>query len=213
MSKIQVDSIVNKLDTGAPDFPRGATVTGIITATTFNGNITGNINSTGVSTVTTLNGSSGLVSVGTTFKTKGFVETQNTVSLGGTILTLDASQGTVFTHTTTANIGIVSFSGIRTDTAGSQTFTVLVTQGSTPFSTTVASGIGTQLASIRITPGNVGYTTHIKVGGGSTITLTNTAGALDLLTFIVSYDGSASIANTSFRVVGLAATDFRNAVV
>lgn len=33
MSKIQVDSIVNKNDTGAPDFPKGATVVGIITAT------------------------------------------------------------------------------------------------------------------------------------------------------------------------------------
>ena len=41
MSKIQVDTIVNKDDNGAPSFPRGATVTGVITATTFSGNITG----------------------------------------------------------------------------------------------------------------------------------------------------------------------------
>ena len=41
MSKIQVDTIVNKDDNGAPGFPRGATVTGVITATTFSGNITG----------------------------------------------------------------------------------------------------------------------------------------------------------------------------
>jgi len=41
MSKIQVDEIVNKLDTGSPSFPRGATITGVITATTFSGNITG----------------------------------------------------------------------------------------------------------------------------------------------------------------------------
>mgnify|MGYP003342938920 CR=1 FL=1 len=164
-------------------------------------------------TITTLNSSSGLVSVGTTIKTRGFVETQNTVSIAGTILTLDASQGTVFTHTTSAQIGIVSFTGIRTDTAGTQTFTVLVTQGATPVNTTGATGIGTVLASIRISPGNVGYSTHIKVGGGSSITLTNSAGALDLLTFIVSYDGATSIANTSFKVVGFAATDFRNAIV
>jgi hypothetical protein len=31
MSKIQVDTIVDKDDTGAPDFPFGATVTGITT--------------------------------------------------------------------------------------------------------------------------------------------------------------------------------------
>jgi len=255
MSKIQVDTIVNKDDNGAPSFPSGATVAGVITATTFRGNITGtaatftgnvsiagiltyedvtNVDSVGLVTARSgvkvnaggvditaggLNVTAGVstfsdfVSFGSTIRTKGFAETQSPVSIGGTILTLDASQGTVFTHTTSAQIGIVSFSGIRTDTAGTQTFSVLVTQGATPVNTTGSTGIGTQLASIRIHPGNVGYTTHIKVGGGSSITLTNSAGALDLLTFIVSYDGATSIANTSFTVVGFAATDFRNTIV
>jgi hypothetical protein len=194
---------------------------GVVTATSFVGNVTGTATglsgspniTVGIITGTTLNGTSGLVSVGTTIKVKGFVETQSTVSIAGTILTLDASQGTVFTHTTSAQIGIVSFTGIRTDSAGAQTFSVLVTQGATPRNTTGATGIGTQLASIRITPGNIGYSTHIKVGGGTSITLTNNAGAFDLLTFIVSYDGNPSIGNTSFTVVGFAATDFRNVVV
>ena len=241
MSDLRVTNLRGRTAGDAPSLPDGAVVTGVITATTFSGSatglsgtpnivvgfatatefdITGSTNSlstggltVGVATLTTLNGTSGLVSVGTTFKTKGFVETQNSVAIGGTILTLDASQGTVFTHTTSAQIGIVSFTGIRTDSAGSQTFTVLVTQGATPVNTTGAAGIGTQLASIRITPGNVGYSTHIKVGGGSSITLTNSAGAFDLLTFVVSYNGATSIANTSFTVVGFAATDFRNAIV
>jgi hypothetical protein len=194
---------------------------GVVTASSFVGNVTGTATglsgtpniTVGIITGTTLNGASGLVSVGTTIKSKGFVETQSTVSIAGTILTLDASQGTVFTHTTSAQIGIVSFTGIRTDSAGAQTFSVLVTQGATPRNTTGTTGIGTQLASIRITPGNVGYSTHIKVGGGTSITLTNSVGAFDLLTFIVSYDGNPSIANTSFTVVGFAATDFRNVVV
>jgi hypothetical protein len=248
MSKIQVDTIVNKDDNGSPSFPYGSTVTGVLTATTFSGNITGvaatftgnvsiagtltyedvtNVDSIGLVTarsgvrvtagglVVTAGVStfSDFVSFGSTIRTKGFAETQSPVSIGGTILTLDASQGTIFTHTTSAQIGIVSFAGIRTDTAGTQTFSVLVTQGATPVNTTGSTGIGTQLASIRIHPGNVGYTTHIKVGGGSSITLTNSAGALDLLTFIVSYNGATSIANTSFTVVGFAATDFRNTIV
>ena len=37
MSKIQVDSIANKDDTGAPTFTRGAVVTGVCTATSFSG--------------------------------------------------------------------------------------------------------------------------------------------------------------------------------
>ena len=41
MSKIQVDTIVDKDDTGAPDFPFGATVTGIVTATSFVGDRSG----------------------------------------------------------------------------------------------------------------------------------------------------------------------------
>ena len=62
MSKLQVDDIVNKDDTSAVGFSKGAIVTGVATATTFDGaltgnvtgNITGNINAssaTGVSTV------------------------------------------------------------------------------------------------------------------------------------------------------------------
>ena len=222
MSDLRVTNLKGRTAGSAPTLPDGAVITGVCTATTFSGNATGlsgtpnitvgNIVGT-AATLTTLNGTSGLVSVGTTIKVKGFVETQSTVSIAGTILTLDASQGTVFTHTTSAQIGIVSFTGIRTDSAGAQTFSVLVTQGATPRNTTGATGIGTQLASIRITPGNVGYSTHIKVGGGTSITLTNNAGAFDLLTFIVSYDGNTSIGNTSFTVVGFAATDFRNAIV
>jgi hypothetical protein len=284
MSRLRSDKLVNKNATGAPELTYGATVpstgtisgagsinlTGIVTATTFSGNLTGNatgltgtpnitvgsvtgssatfsgnvsvggtltyedvtnidsvglvtartgvrvtagglVVTSGVTTIGTLEGNSGLVSVGSTIRTRGFVETQSSASVASNVLSLDASNGTVFTHTTSAQIGIVSFSGIRTDTAGTQTFSVLVTQGASPTNTTGATGIGTQLATV-VTTGGVGYSTHIKVGAGSSIILTGTAGALDLLTFIVSYDGNAP-SNSAFRVVGFAATDFRNAIV
>ncbi len=42
MSQIQVDNIYNKEATGAPTFPVGANVTGIVTATSFSGPLTGN---------------------------------------------------------------------------------------------------------------------------------------------------------------------------
>jgi len=42
MSKLQVDEIVNKEDTGSVALPRGAVVTGVATATTFDGNLSGN---------------------------------------------------------------------------------------------------------------------------------------------------------------------------
>ena len=152
------------------------------------------------------------VSIGGTLQIKGFVETQVPTSLGsGSVLRLNAGDGTVFTHTTSNNIGIVSFTGISTDRPGATTFTVLMKQGATPYNTTSGTGIGMQLATV-VTQGGVGYSTHIKVGTGSTIILTNSANALDILTFIVSYDGNPSIANTSFTVVGFAVTDFRGLI-
>jgi hypothetical protein len=49
MSKLQVDTIVNKNDDGAPTLTRGAVVTGVITAT--------GANVTGIVTATSFNGS------------------------------------------------------------------------------------------------------------------------------------------------------------
>ena len=45
MSKLQVNDIVNKDDNGCPTFSRGAVVTGIATATTFKGALSGNATS------------------------------------------------------------------------------------------------------------------------------------------------------------------------
>ena len=46
MSKLQVNDIVNKDDNGSPTFSKGAVVTGVATATTFDGNLTGNVTGT-----------------------------------------------------------------------------------------------------------------------------------------------------------------------
>ena len=66
MSILRADSIRDRAGTGAPNFPNGATVTGVVTATSFSGNVTGNVTGTsagltgtpnvtvGVTTVTTL---------------------------------------------------------------------------------------------------------------------------------------------------------------
>ena len=43
MSKLQVDDIVNKDDTGSAGFSHWAVVTGVATATTFSGALTGNV--------------------------------------------------------------------------------------------------------------------------------------------------------------------------
>ena len=61
MSKLQVDEIVNKEDTSSVSLPRGAVVTGVATATTFDGNLTGTASeasaaASGSALETTING-------------------------------------------------------------------------------------------------------------------------------------------------------------
>ena len=41
MSRIRADKLVNKNASGGPDLPLGATITGVVTATTFSGGFTG----------------------------------------------------------------------------------------------------------------------------------------------------------------------------
>ena len=53
MSKVRANNFTNKAGTGAPTFPHGANVTGVITATTFDGNITG-ISTSGTTTFNNL---------------------------------------------------------------------------------------------------------------------------------------------------------------
>ena len=59
MSKLQVDEIVNKEDTSSVAFPRGAVVTGVATATTFDGNLTGNVTGTATTATNAVNAQSG----------------------------------------------------------------------------------------------------------------------------------------------------------
>ena len=47
MSIIRADSIKNRAGNGAPDFPNGITVTGVVTSTSISQNITGNLSVTG----------------------------------------------------------------------------------------------------------------------------------------------------------------------
>lgn len=61
MSRIRADRIVDRAATGAPLFPNGAVVTGVTTATTFSGALSGNATSaTSATTATTATNAQGL---------------------------------------------------------------------------------------------------------------------------------------------------------
>jgi|TARA_R100000084_G_C4552820_1_gene100872 hypothetical protein len=85
MSKLQVDDIVNKDDDGCPSFSKGAVISGVATATTFKGALTGNVtgdvtgNADSATTATTATNAQGLT--GTPSVVVG-VATANSFSIG-----------------------------------------------------------------------------------------------------------------------------------
>ena len=116
MSKLQVDDIVNKDDTGSVGFSRGAVVTGVATATTFSGNLSG---------ATASVSSSVVVGSAATINASG-------IDLGTGIATATSFSGALsgsVTGNVTGNINSASASGIST--VGILTAYSSVTIGST----------------------------------------------------------------------------------
>ena len=92
MSDIRVDNIKNEAGTGSPGFPYGMNAAGIVTATTFVGNLTGNTsgssgsctgNAATATNATTATNAQGLT--GTPNITVGTISASGNVSIGGTL--------------------------------------------------------------------------------------------------------------------------------
>lgn len=155
MSRIRADRIVDRAATGSPTFPNGAVITGVATATTFSGNLSGNASGlTGtpnivVGSVTGTTGDfSGNLDVGgvltyqdvTNVDSVGIVTAQSGINLTGgrytsvatavAALDIDMSQGNYFTKTITAGTNTFTFSNPPTaGTIGSFTLELTHTGG------------------------------------------------------------------------------------
>ena len=117
MSRIRADRVVNKNATGGPDFPLGANITGIVTATSFSGsgaNLTGtpasSITGTPDITVGTV-GAGNVTSSGTVTAVTGSFT--GNVSIGGT-LTYDDVTNIDSVGLITARKGINVTAGVST---------------------------------------------------------------------------------------------------
>ena len=119
MSQINVNSIKNKSGEGAPNFPNGATAVGIVTATTFDGNITGNQSGGSINATTgsfnnslqanggaSISGGSGL----TASSAKISDLTDNRVVIAGNSGELEDSSNLTFDGSTLAVTGALSAS-------------------------------------------------------------------------------------------------------
>ena len=112
MSRIRADRIVDRQATGSPLFPNGAVITGVATATTFSGALSGNATSaTSATTATTATNAQGLT--GSPNISVGTITASGNVSIAGTLTYEDVtnidSVGII-----TARKGIVVTTGIST---------------------------------------------------------------------------------------------------
>jgi hypothetical protein len=157
---------------------------------------------------------SGIATIATSLDLKGAAETVSvgsTYNLGGgrVILECDARNGTVFTHDLANGIvGITSLRNFPVTKNSATTFTILFTQNATgTANTTALTGIGTN---VRLTPFGVsGFTTTSRVATASTITLSTTARDVDIVSFMVHYNGSGTGISSNYTVYATNNTGFR----
>ena len=107
MSKVRADNYTNRTGTGAPSFPQGANVTGVVTATTFKGALTGDVTgdvtgdltgnadtATSATTATNAQGLTGTPSITVATVAAAVVNTTGDVSIGGS-LTVNGDMTTI----------------------------------------------------------------------------------------------------------------------
>ena len=210
MSKLQVDTIVNKDDTGAPSFPYGSTVTGVITATTFRGNITGvaatftgNVSIAGTLTYEDV---TNVDSVGVVTARSGIVVNSGgiTVSAGG----INATGVVTATSYRGDGSQLTGISAGITTTASSPSANTVVTlnlSSAQHHELTLSAGITTITCSggsfgdshsvVLIQPSSgiatVGFSTYFLFPSGSSPVLSQGSSKFDLISFVVKRVGAA----------------------
>ena len=183
MSKVRADQYTNKEGTGAPSFPNGASITGVLTATSFSGSLAGT-----ASTATSATNAYGLVgspniSVGTVSGTTGTFS--GNVSVGGT-LTYDDVTNIDSVGLITARSGINVLAGVSTFAAQ------IEVNGGTKITGSQTSNISAMGANaVNCSAGN--YFTK-TITGATTFTFTNVpTGVAYTFTMEVTLNGSNAI--------------------
>ena len=183
MSKVRADQYTNKEGTGAPSFPNGASITGVLTATSFSGSLAGS-----ASTATVATNAYGLVgspniSVGTVSGTTGTFS--GNVSVGGT-LTYDDVTNIDSVGLITARSGINVLAGVSTFAAQ------IEANGGTKITGSQTSNISAMGANaVDCSAGN--YFTK-TITGATTFTFTNVpTGVAYTFTMEVTLNGSNAI--------------------
>ena len=183
MSKVRADQYTNKEGTGAPSFPNGASITGVLTATSFSGSLAGTAsNATVAVNAQGLTGSPNII-VGTVSGTTGTFS--GNVSVGGT-LTYDDVTNIDSVGLITARSGINVLAGVSTFAAQ------IEANGGTKITGSQTSNISAMGANaVDCSAGN--YFTK-TITGATTFTFTNVpTGVAYTFTMEVTLNGSNAI--------------------
>ena len=183
MSKVRADQYTNKEGTGAPSFPNGVSVTGVLTATSFSGSVAGTAsNSTLAVNAQGLTGTPN-INVGSVSGTTGTFS--GNVSVGGT-LTYDDVTNIDSVGLITARSGINVLAGVSTFAAQ------IEANGGTKITGSQTSNISAMGANaVDCSAGN--YFTK-TITGATTFTFTNVpTGVAYTFTMEVTLNGSNAI--------------------
>ena len=185
MSIIRADSIKNRTGAGAPDFPNGITVTGIVTATVLD------------TSVTTLNVTGGHVNVGTNIQLgdAGIITATSYRGDGSQLTGISVGLSTNAQTVTNGNTVLLDLSKDDHKITTTGTTTVSCTGGTEGDSHTVRiinSGIST-----------VGFSTYFLFPSGAAPVLPTASGAMSMITFTINRAGSTGISTQLFAGVSV----------
>ena len=180
MSIIRADSIKNRSGAGAPDFPNGITVTGIVTATVLD------------TSVATLNVTGGHVNVGTNIQLgdAGIVTATSYRGDGSQLTGISVGLSTNAQTVTNGNTVLLDLSKDDHKITTTGTTTISCTGGTEGDSHTVRvinSGIST-----------VGFSTYFLFPSGAAPVLPTASGAMSMITFTINRAGSTGISTQLF---------------
>jgi hypothetical protein len=193
MSDLRVTNLKGRNAGEAPTLPDGVVITGVATATSFNGNLTGNLNSAGINTIADLR----LASIAD----KTTIVSGNSVSL-----VYNTGGGNVAICTNPSGPITLNVTGVPTDSSFDNraiSFAVIVQQSTTAYGCTNVSLNGVAFGANA----TVGLQTHIAYAGGTVATGSTTG--YDVFNFTgINTTGSAST-TTNYKLLGNVNGDYR----
>ena len=181
MSRVRADRLTNRAGTGAPTFPNGVNVVGLVSATTLSGNLTGNVTGNASGTAGGLTGTPNIV-VGSVTGTTGTFS--GSVSVGGTITYEDV--------TNVDSVGIITArSGV--DLNGTLREKVNVTAGK--LSDNLNIDLANGMIHLFTTAESTTAVPNIRVDGSTSLNSVMAIGESVVVTLITTANAAAYSAN------------------